>query len=72
MRSRRHSLKIRTRAFHIWQLLGLLILIDYHQMLGIGYKQSFGLVVKTGLYYALIIGALILLLSVVLAFYVIS
>lgn len=53
-------------------LMGLLILIDYHQMLGIGYKQSFGLVVKTGLYYALIIGALILLLSVVLAFYVIS
>ena len=49
--------------------MGLLILIDYHQLFGIGYKESFWLTIRTGLYLLLFVSLLILLLIVVLTVY---
>ena len=49
--------------------MGLLIMIDYHQLFGIGYKKSFWLTVKTGLCFGLFIALLILLLSIAVAVY---
>jgi len=49
--------------------MGLLIMIDYHQLFGIGYKESFWLTVKTGLYFLLFIGLLILLMIIAVTVY---
>ena len=51
--------------------MGLLIMIDYHQLFGIGYKMSLWLTVKTGLYLLLMILFLIFLLIVAITIYVI-
>lgn len=53
------------RAF----FMGLLIMIDYHQLFGIDYKKSFWLTVKTGVYYILFVGLLILLLTIAITVY---
>lgn len=47
--------------------MGLLIMIDYHQMLGIGYRKSFWLTVKTGFWYLFLIILLILLAIILLS-----
>lgn len=49
--------------------MGLLILIDYHQLFGIGYKESFWLTVRTGLYLLLFVSLLFLLLIVAITIY---
>ena len=49
--------------------MGLLIMIDYHQLFGIGYKKSFWLTVMTGLYFLLFIALLILLLCIAITVY---
>ena len=50
--------------------MGLLIMIDYHQMLGIGYRKSFWLTVKTGFWYLFLIILLILLAIILLSIWV--
>lgn len=49
--------------------MGLLIMIDYNQLFGIGYKKSFWLTVRTGLYLLLFVSLLFLLLIVALTVY---
>ena len=49
--------------------MGLLILIDYHQLLGVNYAKSLWLTVKTGLWFALMIFLLIVILSAILLVY---
>lgn len=49
--------------------MGLLIMIDYHQLLGIGFKRSLWLTIKTGIWLVLLVFLLILLLSLVLFIY---
>jgi len=49
--------------------MGLLIMIDYNQLFGIGYKKSFWLTVKTGIDYLLFKGLLILLLTIAITVY---
>lgn len=49
--------------------MGLLIMIDYHQLFGIGYGKSIWLTVKTGLYFGLFIALLILLMSIAITVY---
>ena len=49
--------------------MGLLIIIDYHQLLGIGFKCSLWLTIKTGIWLVLLVFLLILLLSLVLFIY---
>ena len=50
-------------------LMAVLLMIDYCQMLGVGWKKSFRLTLRTGLFYALVIAALIvLLIGIVLLF----
>lgn len=49
--------------------MGLLILIDYHQLLGVNYARSLWLTVKTGLWFALMIFLLIVILSAILLVY---
>ena len=49
--------------------MGLLIMIDYRQLLGVNYLKSFWLTVKTGLWFALMIFLLILILSAILLVY---
>lgn len=44
-------------------LAGLLLTIDYHQLLGSGWKKSFFLAVKTGILYAIALGFLAILLA---------
>ena len=51
--------------------MGLLLLIDYHQMLGIGYRKSLWLTIRTGINFLMIGILLTLLLSVVLGIYMI-
>ncbi len=45
----------------------LVLMIDYHQILGVSYKRSFLLTIKTGLLYAACLMAVILLLLAVVA-----
>ena len=47
--------------------MGLLIMIDYHQLLGIGFKKSFWLTVKTGFWFAFLIFLLIMLATGILS-----
>lgn len=49
--------------------MGLLIMIDYHQLLGTGYKKSLWLTVKTGLYLVLFLALLILLFVIAITVY---
>ena len=49
--------------------MGLLIMIDYHQLLGVNYARSLWLTVKTGLWFALMIFLLIVILSAILLVY---
>ncbi len=49
--------------------MGLLIMIDYNQLFGIGYKKSFWLTVRTGLYLLLFVSLLFLLLIVAITIY---
>ena len=49
--------------------MGLLIMIDYHQLLGINYGKSLWLTVKTGIWCALLIFLLIMILSVIVLAY---
>ena len=50
--------------------MGLLIMIDYHQLLGVNYAKSLWLTLKTGLWLALMIFLLIVVLSAILLVYV--
>ena len=49
--------------------MGLLIMIDYHQLLGVNYARSLWLTVKTGLWFALMKFLLIVILSAILLVY---
>ena len=49
--------------------MGLLIMIDYHQLFGIGYGKSFWLTVKTGIYFGLFILLLIVLMTLAVTVY---
>ena len=49
--------------------MGLLIMIDYHELFGVSYRKSFWLTVKTGLYFLLFIALLIALLIVAITVY---
>ena len=49
--------------------MGLLIMIDYQQLFGIGYKESFWLTVRTGLYLLLFVSLLVLLLIAAITIY---
>ena len=49
--------------------MGLLIMIDYHQLLGINYGKSLWLTVKTGIWCTLLIFLLIMILSVIVLAY---
>lgn len=49
--------------------MGLLIMIDYHQLLGVNYGKSLWLTVKTGLWFALMIFLLIVVLSAIILVY---
>jgi hypothetical protein len=49
--------------------MGLLIMIDYHQLFGISYRKSFWLTVRTGLYLLLFIVLLIVLLIAAMTVY---
>ena len=53
-------------------LMGVLLMIDYHQMLGIGYKPALRLTIKTGLIYVLILVIFFLLLGGALVLLTIS
>jgi len=44
-------------------LAGLLLTVDYHQLLGSGWKKSFFLAVKTGILYAIALAVLAILLA---------
>ena len=50
--------------------MGLLIIIDFHQLFGISYKESLWFTFKTGLYFLLLILFLILLINIAIAIYV--
>ncbi len=50
--------------------MGLLIMIDYHQLLGIGFKQSLWLTVKTGFWFFFLIFLLILSGSAIVSIWV--
>ena len=50
-------------------LMAVLLTIDYHQLMGEGWKKSFRLTLRTGLFYLLVITALVvLLIGIVLLF----
>ena len=49
--------------------MGLLIMIDYHQLLGVDYTKSIWLTIKTGLWFAFLIFLLIVLLTIILIIY---
>lgn len=51
-------------------VMGLLIMIDYHQLLGIGFKQSLWLTVKTGFWFFFLIFLLILSGSAIVSIWV--
>ena len=46
--------------------MGLLIMIDYHQLLGTGFRKSFWLTVQTGLYMFLLVLLFVLLIAAIL------
>ena len=46
-------------------LMMLLLMVDYHQWLGISWKKSFKRTVATGINYGVVYGALLLLVSLV-------
>ena len=51
--------------------MGLLLLIDYHQLFGIGYRKSLWLTIRTGINFLMIAILLTLLLSVAVGIYMI-
>ena len=51
--------------------MGLLIMIDYNQLLGVGYKQSLWLTIKTGFWFFFLIFLLIMLLAVILSIWMV-
>ena len=51
--------------------MGVLIMIDYHQLLGIGYKRSLWLTAKTGFWFFFLIFLLIMLLVVILSIWMV-
>lgn len=51
--------------------MGLLIMIDYHQLLGIGYGKSLWLTLKTGFWFFFLIFLLILLIAVIVSIWVV-
>lgn len=53
-------------------LMGVLLFIDYRQMLGTSYRESAVLTLKTGLYYLLIVTSFYLLLSIGLIIFAIA
>lgn len=52
-------------------LMGLLIMIDYHQLLGTGYGKSFWLTVKTGINIGLLYFVFLLLVGISVAVYMV-
>lgn len=52
-------------------LMGILIMIDYHQLLGVGYRKSFWLTVKTGIHFCLLYLLFLLLVGIAVGVYMV-